>query len=92
MPSSEIQQKGMIPMDTKVRIRLKTVDDVKDFVSSTLSNKVNAVLQSGRYCVDAKSIMGIFSLDLSVPITLVIECDSSDIDSYMDKIERFLID
>ena len=79
-------------MDTKVRIRLKTVDDVKDFVSSTLSSKVNAVLQSGRYCVDAKSIMGIFSLDLSVPITLVIECDSSDIDSYMDKIERFLID
>ena len=79
-------------MDTKVRIRLKTVDDVKDFVSSTLSSKVNAVLQSGRYCVDAKSIMGIFSLDLSVPITLVIECDSSDIDSYMDKINRFLID
>lgn len=79
-------------MENKVRIRLKTVDDVKDFVSSTLSSRVNAVLQSGRYCVDAKSIMGIFSLDLSVPITLVIECDSSDIDSYMDKIERFLID
>lgn len=79
-------------MENKVRIRLKTVDDVKDFVSATISSNVKADLMSGRYIVDAKSIMGVFSLDLSIPITLVIECDSTDIDSYMDKVEKFLID
>lgn len=79
-------------MDTKVRIRLRSVDDVKDFVSATISSNVKADLVSGRYIVDAKSIMGVFSLDLSNPLTLVIECASSDIDSYMDKVEKFLID
>lgn len=79
-------------MENKVRIRLRSVDDVKDFVSATISSNVKADLMSGRYIVDAKSIMGVFSLDLSNPITLIIECDSTDIDSYMDKIERFLID
>lgn len=79
-------------METKARIKLKTVDDVKDFVSASLSSNVNVALRSGRYCVDAKSIMGIFSLNLSEPITLVVECKSSNIDSYMDKIEKFLLD
>lgn len=79
-------------METKARIKLKTVDDVKDFVSATISSNVKADLMSGRYIVDAKSIMGVFSLDLSNPITLIIECDSTDIDFYMDKIEKFLLD
>ncbi len=51
-------------------IFLKTIIDVKNFVNAINSFDFDADLVSGRYVVDAKSIMGIFSLDLSRPITL----------------------
>ncbi len=51
-------------------IYLKTIIDVKNFVNVITTFDFEADLVSGRYVVDAKSIMGIFSLDLSRPITL----------------------
>lgn len=60
-------------METRRNVRLTTIDSVKKFVSSLSKYPVDADLISGRYIVDAKSIMGIFSLDLSKPIELVIQ-------------------
>ena len=45
-------------------IMLKSINDVKDFVNIVNKYDFDVVLTSGRYIVDAKSIMGIFSLDL----------------------------
>lgn len=51
-------------------IRLDTIDKVKGFVSTILHFEGDADLSSGRYTVDAKSILGIFSLELSQPLEL----------------------
>lgn len=55
---------------SEAKIYLKEIDDVKEFVKIVMLVKYDVDLVSGRYAVDAKSIMGIFSLDLSKPITL----------------------
>lgn len=51
-------------------IRLSTIQDVRDFVNIVTGSNVDIDLSSGRYVIDAKSIMGIFSLDLLNPIKL----------------------
>ena len=57
---------------TTVKISLNTVEKVKGFVNTLAPLDGDFDLVSDRYVVDAKSIMGIFSLDLSKPLTLQI--------------------
>ena len=70
-----------------VQISLNSIDKVKSFV--------NAITQfdlvSGRYVIDAKSIMGIFSLDLSKPIELVIHAEDH-LDEIMDILKPYIVD
>ena len=54
----------------KVMISLNSIDKVKSFVNDISRFDYDFDLVSGRYVIDAKSIMGIFSLDLSKPIEL----------------------
>ncbi|MBR6726738.1 MAG: HPr family phosphocarrier protein [Clostridia bacterium] len=61
-----------------VKIRLSTIADVRDFVNIVAKSDVDIDLASGRYLVDGKSIMGIFSLDLLSPITLTAHSDDTD--------------
>lgn len=58
-----------------VHIFLNTIDKVKSFVNDISKFDYDFDLVSGRYVVDAKSIMGIFSLDLSKPIELNIHTE-----------------
>ena len=51
-----------------VQISLNSIDKVKSFVNTITKYDNDFDLVSGRYVIDAKSIMGIFSLDLSKPI------------------------
>ena len=64
-----------------VKISLNSSDKVKSFVNDLTKFDTDFDLVSGRYVIDAKSIMGIFSLDLSKPIDLNIhaEGDAEDI-------------
>ena len=64
-----------------VRISLNSIDKVKSFVNDITKFDYDFDLVSGRYVIDAKSIMGIFSLDLSKPIELKIhaEDDASEV-------------
>lgn len=57
------------------KIRLNTIDDVRNFVNAVASVECDVDLASGRYVVDAKSIMGIFSLDLANEIDMTVHCD-----------------
>ncbi len=59
----------------KVTIKLETINDVKNFVSAVTKFECDFDIAADRYVVDAKSIMGIFSLDLSKPLTLQINTD-----------------
>lgn len=59
----------------QIKIRLEKIDDVKNFVEAT--NKIPNIIDvlSGRYVADAKSIMGLFSLDLSKDLILTVYGD-----------------
>ena len=72
-----------------VSIRLSTIADVRDFVNIVAKSDIDVDLQSGRYVVDGKSIMGIFSLDLLSPITLTAQSD--DTDELFAELDRFII-
>ena len=60
------------------KIRLSSIEDVRNFVNAVTAFDVEVDLSSGRYTVDGKSIMGIFSLDLVKPIDLVAHCETCD--------------
>ena len=68
-----------------VKISLNSIDKVKSFVNDITKFDYDFDLVSGRYVIDAKSIMGIFSLDLSKPIDLNIHADDNVDESGMDK-------
>jgi len=57
-------------------VLLSSINSVKEFVNIVSKYDCDIDLVSGRYVVDAKSIMGIFSLDLSKPITVRVDKDS----------------
>ena len=76
----------------KVIIRLPSVKEVKDFVSAVSSCGCKIDIVADRYIIDAKSIMGIFSLDLSKPLELrIISDDENEISDVLGKIERFIV-
>ena len=60
-----------------VMISLNSIDKVKSFVNDISKFDYDFDLVSGRYVIDAKSIMGIFSLDLSKPIELNIHAEEN---------------
>lgn len=70
-------------------IMLKSINDVKDFVNIVNKYDFDVDLSSGRYIVDAKSIMGIFSLDLSKPIK--VETHVDDCSSFCEEIQKYIV-
>ena len=76
-----------------VRISLNSIDKVKSFVNDLVRfTEVDFDLVSGRYVIDAKSIMGIFSLDLSKPIDLNIHADEDKLDEIVDTLKPYIIE
>ena len=73
----------------KITIALNTINDVKFFVNTVSRYDFDVDLISGRYAVDAKSIMGIFSLDLSKPISVEIHDDNCQ--EFLDQIKGFIM-
>ncbi|MDO4188376.1 MAG: HPr family phosphocarrier protein [Lachnospiraceae bacterium] len=73
-----------------VQISLNSIDKVKTFVNDITKFDCDFDLVSGRYVIDAKSIMGIFSLDLSKPIDLNIHAEDS-IDDVMSVISPYIV-
>lgn len=73
----------------KCVIQLLSIKDVRQFVDAVTKYDVEIDLSSGRYVVDAKSIMGIFSLDLLQPIGVTIHTD--DCEEILKDLEPFII-
>ncbi len=75
-------------MVEKYAIELNSIDKVKCFVNeiNTLDGEFDLV--SGKYIIDAKSIMGIFSLDLSKPLELRAEMEDKE---QIKKLEKYMI-
>ena len=73
-----------------VRISLNSIDKVKSFVNDLAKFDEDFDLVSGRYVIDAKSIMGIFSLDLSKPIDLNIHSENQ-IDEILTTLAPYIV-
>lgn len=70
-------------------IKLSSIQDVRDFVNIVSKYEMDIDLLSGRYIVDAKSIMGIFSLDLLKPIKLTAHGDNTD--ALFEEIKPYMV-
>ena len=72
------------------KIMLSSINDVKDFVNIVSKYDFDLDLVSGRYVVDAKSIMGIFSLDLSKPIEVQVHSEGAD--AFVDELKKYVVE
>lgn len=76
----------------EVQISLNSIDKVKSFVNAITQFDFDFDLISGRYVIDAKSIMGIFSLDLSKPIDLNIHAETeSSVEEILNILAPYII-
>lgn len=73
-----------------VQITLNSIDKVKSFVNDITKFDYDFDLISGRYVIDAKSIMGIFSLDLSKPIDLNIHAED-EAEDVMEALKDYIV-
>lgn len=72
------------------KIHLSNIDEVKKFVSFVSSFPFEVNLCTDKYKIDAKSIMGVFSLDLSEPITVEADkCSEEEKELFAQKIKEF---
>ena len=74
-----------------IQISLNSIDQVKSFVGAISKFDNDFDLVSGRYVIDAKSIMGIFSLDLSKPIDLSIHADGPELEAVLEVLKDYQI-
>ena len=70
-----------------LKISLEMAQKVKEFVALTQDCPYEILLKSGKYIVGAKSILGLFSLGLSQPLT--VEIYSNDCDDFLKKLQAF---
>lgn len=75
----------------EVKIRLDSINDVKQFVQTITQYDDEFELVSNKYVVDAKSILGIFSIDLSQPVLLRIHAEGEKKDCILNEIQKYLI-
>ena len=77
---------------TNTLIRLAGIEDVKKFVSITNRYGFKINLISDKYTIDAKSIMGVFSLDLSRPLTMQIEEETDpEYPEFMEEAQPYFV-
>lgn len=76
----------------KFMIKLTTIDDVRKFVTAANMQCADIDVVSGRYVVDAKSILGLFSLDLSKAVEVHVHGTEKDIDDFYSKVKDVVVE
>lgn len=75
----------------KVKIVLNDIEDVKGFVATMNKCAYPTTLKANKYVVDAKSIMGVFSLNLVEPVALEIEADREQVENIVNGIDKYIV-
>lgn len=73
-------------------IQLSSINDVKVFVNAACMQPFDIDVVSGRYIIDAKSIMGIFSVDLAKPIRVEVHGTEEDGQAFYNAVKDFIIE
>lgn len=71
---------------------LSSINDVKNFVNIVSKYEFDVYLKSGKYVVDAKSILGVFSLDLSKPILVEVHAEGAACDEFIASLTKFIVE
>ena len=76
-------------METVLKVKIPTIEKVKQFVNLASKQPFDIDIVSSRFVVDAKSIMGIFSLDITQPLELHIyeDAGSPNLDSFIESLK-----
>lgn len=74
---------------TTVMIKLQSIDQIKSLVQAVATSPYDIDVASGRYVVNAKSILGIFSLDIEKPMELIIH--GEDCENILEQLEPLII-
>lgn len=74
----------------KCKVALNSVNDVKAFVNITFRAEKDVDIHCGKYHIDGKSIMGIFSLELDKPIE--VELDDHDAEKLLGELQRYIVE
>ena len=74
------------------KIQLITIDDVRKFVTNANMQMCDADVVSGRYTIDAKSLLGIFSLDLSKPVEVQVHGTVHDAECFKEAIRYMIVE
>ena len=72
-----------------IQVKLNSIDKVKNFVNDLNRFECDFDLVSGRYIIDAKSILGIFSLDLANPIDLQIHAEGEELETILETLKVY---
>ncbi len=82
-----IKQKGVIFMKDKIKVKFKDINDVSKFVRIVSQYDGDFDLYCGSYCVDAKSILGIMTMDLKSILWMTSNCEQSDKERLMRELK-----
>lgn len=88
---AQIKQTGEWESMKTFQIQLASIGDVKEFVNCSCQQPFDIDIVSGRYIIDAKSIMGIFSIDLSKPIRVEVHGTDDDCDTFRSCVDKFVV-
>ncbi len=75
-----------------MKVRLHTIEDVKMFVTAANMQVAEIDVVSGRYTIDAKSLLGLFSLDLTKPVEVVVHGTAADRERFAEQIKAVLVE
>ena len=76
---------------SQIQVMLTSMEEVKNFVSLTNKYAFPIQMTTEKYKIDAKSIMGVFSLDLSKPINVVVESDAPEVQDFLAQVAQFQV-
>ena len=74
------------------KISLSSINDVKNFVNSACKQMCDIDIVSGRYIIDAKSIMGIFSIDLTKPVTVNVDGTDEEYNAFREEVKDIVVE
>jgi phosphotransferase system HPr-like phosphotransfer protein len=74
-----------------MKVLLPGGDKVNDFVKITGHYSFPIFLCCGRYRINGKSLIGIFSLDLSKPLTVQVTCTDEEADALFQELQKFAV-
>ncbi len=76
----------------KFNVKLASINEVKNFVNAACAQMCDIDIISGRYVIDAKSIMGIFSIDLTKPVTVAVNGTEEECKAFREAVSDIIVE